>query len=128
MVEIGPVTAAAKVGATQMIGFFTIFPIWSIEVPRPCDTTPPHPFSRKLTVAKPTICAQHPATQAPPAKRKPSEVPFAKATSKAEAEKIMAQMAALEMGRVKMIPMTTETTIPMRSGWKVVAQEMKSPR
>ena len=34
----------------------------------PWLTKPPHPFSRKLMTAKPTICAQQPTTAAPPAR------------------------------------------------------------
>ena len=35
IVEIGPHTAAASVGAIQIAGFLQILPIWSIEVPSP---------------------------------------------------------------------------------------------
>ena len=53
MVEMGPVTAEAKMGASQITGFFTMLPIWSMEVPNPWETIPPQRFSRKLITAKP---------------------------------------------------------------------------
>ena len=34
-VAIGPVMAEANVGGIQILGFFTILPIWSMEVPKP---------------------------------------------------------------------------------------------
>ena len=72
----------------------------------PCATTPPHLFSRKEMTAKPTICAQHPATAAPPA------IPVIP---------IIAQIAAELTGRVRTIPTTTEIIIPIRKGSIVVA-------
>ena len=84
-----------------MSGLRMMLPICSIEVPMPCDTMPPQPLSAKLMTAKPTICAQQPASAAPPAKPvKPSA----------------AQIAADEMGSVSAIPTTTETRMPMRKG------------
>ena len=67
---------------------------------------PPQPFSRKLITAKPTICAQQPATAAPPAS------PVRLRTE---------QMAAEEMGSVRAIPTKTDTRIPIRKGWSAVA-------
>ena len=51
---IGPVTADTNVGTIHILGFFTILPIWSMLVPRPCDIMPFQPFSRKLSTANPT--------------------------------------------------------------------------
>ncbi len=34
-VAIGPVMADVRIGAIQILGFLTIFPIWSMEVPIP---------------------------------------------------------------------------------------------
>ena len=67
-VAIGPVTAEASVGAIHTLGFLTMFPICSIDVPMPCEIRPPHLFSLNEMAAKPIICAQHPATAAPPAR------------------------------------------------------------
>ncbi len=89
-----------------------MFPIWSMEVPSPWLTRPPQRFSRKERTAKPTIWAQHPATAAPPAR---------------PVRAMAAQMAAEEMGRVRATPMTTETRMPMRKGWRMVAHLTKSP-
>ena len=88
-------------GAIQILGFLTIFPICSIDVPRPWAKSPPIPFSRKLNTAKPIICAQHPAVAAPPAR--PSRLS-------------MIQMAALLIGRVSAIPIRAETSIPIKNG------------
>ena len=55
-------------GAIQMRGLRTMLGICSIDVPMPWLTRPPQRFSRKLITAKPTICAQQPATAAPPAR------------------------------------------------------------
>ena len=69
-------------------------------------------FSLKLITAKPTICAQHPATAAPPAKPvKPKA----------------AQIAAELIGKVKATPIITETIIPIIKGFKVVAQTTSLP-
>ena len=100
-VAMGPVMAEVRMAGIQMRGLRTMLPICSIEVPRPCDTRPPQPFSLKLITAKPTIWAQHPATAAPPAKPvRPSA----------------AQMAAEEMGNVRKMPTATDTTMPMAKG------------
>ena len=108
----GPVTAETTMGAIQMRGLRTMLPIWSMEVPRPCETRPPQPFSRNDIVAKPTICAQHPATAAPPARPvRPSA----------------AQIAADEIGSVSAIPTSTETATPIRKGCSSVARITRSP-
>ena len=93
--------AEAKVGAIQIRGFLMMLGTWSMEVPKPWATKPPHLFSRKLMTANPTICAQHPATAAPPARPVSPRA---------------AQMAALLMGRVRATPTSTETKMPMRKG------------
>ena len=111
-VAIGPVTAEASVGGIHIFGFFTILPIWSIEVPSPWETTPPQPFSRKDITAKPTIWAQHPATAAPPAN------PVSESA---------AQIAAEEIGSVRAIPTTTDTKIPIKKGASSVAHMMTPP-
>ena len=87
-------------------------PICSIDVPMPWDTRPPQRFSLKLITAKPTICAQHPATAAPPA---------------SPVRESAAQIAALEMGSVRAMPTTTDTRIPIRNGCSSVAHIMKMP-
>ena len=102
----------ARVGAIQILGFFTMFPIWSMEVPRPWAKRPPQPFSLKLMTAKPTIWAQQPAVAAPPAR--PSR-------------DSMIQMAALLMGRVRAMPMRADTRIPMKKGCISVAVLTISP-
>ena len=84
--------ADASVGGSQILGFLTMFPIWSIEVPIPCAKRPPHLFSLKLITAKPTICAQQPATAAPPA---------------SPVSESAAQIAALLIGSVSAIPTIT---------------------
>ena len=89
-----------------------MFPICSIEVPRPCDTRPPTLFSLKEITAKPTIWAQQPATAAPPAR------PVSRSA---------AQIAAEEMGSVSAIPTITETRIPIRKGWSSVAHMIRFP-
>ena len=104
--------AEARVGGIQILGFFTILGIWSILVPTPWATRPPQRFSLKLMTAKPTIWAQQPATAAPPARpTRPKE----------------AQMAAEEMGRVRAMPTSTDTTMPMKKGCSSVAHMMAWP-
>ena len=100
-VAIGPVMAEVMMGGSQIKGLRTILPICSMEVPMPCETSPPHLFSLKDMNAKPTIWAQQPATAAPPA---------------SPVSPSAAQMAAEEMGSVRAIPTTTETMMPMRKG------------
>ncbi len=95
-----------------MRGFLTMLPICSIDVPIPCEITPPQRFSRKEMAAKPIICAQHPANAAPPASPvKPNA----------------AQMAADEIGSVSAMPTKTETSIPIQNGCKPVAHIITSP-
>ena len=65
--ESAPVISEHIVGGSQITGFLTILPIWSILVPSPWAITPLHLFAAKLITAKPTICAQQPAVAAPPA-------------------------------------------------------------
>ena len=111
-VAMGPVMAEVKVAGIQIFGFRTMLPIWSMEVPRPWETRPPHLFSRKDSTAKPTIWAQHPATAAPPAR---------------PVRPRAAQMAALEMGSVSAMPTMTETKMPMKKGCSSVAHMMRLP-
>ena len=100
-VAMGPVIAAVNVGGTQRMGFFSRLGTSSIEVPRPMEASPLSLFSRYEQTAKPTICAQHPATAAPPARpTRPRP----------------AQMAAELMGRVRIIPTMTDTRMPIRKG------------
>ena len=95
-----------------MRGLRNMLPIWSILVPMPWLTSPPHLFSRKLITANPTICAQHPASAAPPASPvSPSP----------------AQIAAELIGRVSAIPTIVDTRIPIRKGCCCVAQMMSFP-
>src|SRR5574344_3165445 len=100
-VATGPVIALVRIGAIHTFGFLTILPIWSIEVPRPCAKSPPHLFSLKLNTANPTICAQQPATAAPPARPVRPKA---------------AQLAAELIGSVSAIPMIAETIIPIQNG------------
>ena len=111
-VAMGPVMAEASVGGIQMRGFLTMLPIWSMEVPRPWLMMPPQRFSRKDMTAKPTICAQQPATAAPPARPVSPRA---------------AQMAAEEMGRVRAMPTMTETRMPIKKGCSSVAHMMTCP-
>ncbi len=99
-------------GAIQMRGFFTIFPICSMDVPMPWETSPPHLFSGNDITANPTICAQQPATAAPPA---------------SPVSPRAAQIAADEIGSVSATPTTSETRIPIRNGCSSVAHMIKSP-
>ena len=78
----------------------------------PVRKSPPHLFSRKLSTAKPTMLAQHPATAAPPA---------SPVSPKA------AQIAALLIGSVSAIPTITETKIPIKNGCNSVAHIMAFP-
>ena len=66
-VEIGPRMALVMIGGSQINGFLTILGTCNIDVPIPCANRPPIPFSRKLAVANPIICAQHPIVAAPAA-------------------------------------------------------------
>lgn len=113
MVDTGPRMAAVRVGAIQIAGFFMMLPIWSIDVPKPCEMSPPIPLSLKLMIAKPIICAQQPAVAAPAAS--PS-IPS------------ITQMATELMGRVRAQPTMTETVIPIQNGLSLVALFTTSPR
>lgn len=75
----------------------------------PWLTRPPQRFSRKESTAKPTMLAQQPATAAPPA---------------SPVRPNAAQMAAEEMGRVRAMPTSTDTTMPIQKGWSTVASLM----
>ena len=83
-----------------------------MDVPRPWETRPPQRFSRKDITAKPTICAQQPATAAPPAR---------------PVNPRAAQMAAEEIGSVSAIPTMTETRMPIQNGCSSVASMIRSP-
>ena len=117
---LGPVTAEAITGGIQRRGFFTRLGICSILVPIPWETSPPQRFSRKDITAKPTICAQHPATAAPPAIAKPTSPPIPERPR-------AAHIAAEEMGKVSAIPTTTETTRPITKGCWSIAQLISVP-
>ena len=72
-----------------------------MDVPIPCEISPPHLFSGNEIIAKPTICAQQPASAAPPASPvRPSA----------------AHIAADEIGSVSATPTKSETNIPIRNG------------
>ena len=96
-----------------MRGFLTMLPICSMEVPSPCATRPPQPFSAKLMTAKPTIWAQHPAVAAPPARPVSPSVK---------------QMAAELMGSVSTMPTSTETRMPIQKGSSSVARMISAPK
>ena len=78
----------------------------------PCEIRPPQRFSRKDMTANPTICAQQPASAAPPA------IPVSPSA---------AQIAAEEIGSVNAMPTMTETKIPINNGCKLVAHIIKLP-
>ena len=111
-VAIGPVIALATIGGIQIRGLFTILPICSIEVPSPWLTSPPQRFSRNDMTANPTICAQQPATAAPPA---------------SPVSESAAQIAAEDTGSVRRIPTMTETRMPIHSGCSSVASITSRP-
>lgn len=54
-VASGPVIAEASVGGSYIAGWRIILGIWSMLVPIPCESSPPHLLSRKDMTAKPTI-------------------------------------------------------------------------
>ena len=112
-VAMGPVIADTMMGGSQVFGFLTILGICSMDVPRPWDTRPPQRFSLKLMNAKPIICAQQPATAAPPARPVRDRA---------------AQMAAELMGRVRAMPTRTATTMPIRKGCSFVAESIIRPK
>ena len=76
-------------------------------VPMPCEIRPLTPFSLKLATAKPIICAEQPATAAPPAIAKTSRFSIAVALVA-----IATQIAADDVGIVSKIPITTATNTP----------------
>ena len=111
-VAIGPVIAAVRVGAIHTRGLRMMFGICSIDVPMPWLTRPPQRFSLNDMTAKPTICAQQPATAAPPAR------PVSPSTE---------QIAAEEIGSVSATPTSTDTAMPIQNGWSFVAWSMTRP-
>ena len=100
-------------GAIQIRGLRMMFGICSMEVPSPWDTSPPQRFSLKLMTAKPTICAQQPATAAPPAR------PVSCRTE---------QIAAEEIGSVSATPTSTDTAMPIQKGRSLVARSIMRPK
>ena len=132
-VAIGPVIAEVITGGSQRTGFFIRFGTWSMEVPRPCATNPPIPLSGKLKIAKPSICAQHPAVAAPPASASPFQTSIVTLPSAIPARTapplmpIAAQIAAELIGSVRTTPTTTDTMIPIQNGLKSVAHPIKEP-
>ena len=98
-VAIGPNIALATIGGIQIIGFLIIFGTWSIDVPNPWAKSPFHLFALKLITAKPTIWAAHPTVEAPAAiPDRPSII----------------DNAAELIGNVNIIPIITETAIPIK--------------
>ena len=83
-----------------------------MDVPIPCARSPPNLFSRKLATANPTILQQHPIVAAPAA----SPDRFRITPSAAEL-----------IGKVRIIPIRTETTIPMINGCCSVPQLIRDP-
>ena len=75
--------------------------------------SPENPFSLKLATANPTIFAQHPTVAAPPA----NPLKFS----------IIANAAEL-IGSVNIIPINTDTNIPIIIGCLFTAQLIISPR
>lgn len=101
-----------------MRGFFMTLGICSILVPIPCDMSPDQRFSLKLMTAKPTMWQQQPTTAAPPARSIASLVLLSA---------IATHIAALDVGRVSKIPITTAIIIPIKNGVNSVARAMPSP-
>ncbi len=112
-VAIGPVIAEVTIGAIQIRGLRIMLGICSMEVPMPWLIRPPHLFSLKDITANPTICAQQPATAAPPAR------PVRPSTE---------QMAAEEIGSVSAMPTRTETAMPIQKGCSLVAWSIRMPK
>ena len=83
-----------------------------MEVPIPCAIRPPNLFSRKLATANPIILQQHPTVAAPAARP--------------DRFRMMPSAAEL-IGRVRIIPMRTDTMIPIRNGCCSVPQLMSDP-
>ena len=112
-VAIGPVMAAANVGGIHVKGFFMMLGICNIDVPMPCETSPPQRFSLNDITANPTIWAQHPAVAAPAA------IP----------DRPMAiHKAALLIGNVNAIPTETDTMTPIMKGRNSVAFSINLPK
>ena len=65
-------------------------------MPSPCDKSPPVLFSLKLITAKPIICAEQPATAAPPAR--PVKPSAAQIAAKARFAKVSAAVRAILAG------------------------------
>ncbi len=89
-----------------------MFGTCSMDVPIPCASSPLNLFSRKLAAAKPTILQQQPIVAAPAASP--------------ERFKIM-PIAAELIGIVRIIPMSTDTIMPMKNGCCSVPQLIKEP-
>ena len=81
-------------------------------------------FPADLVVSNPVIVAAQAAAQAAISAQIAEELRL----KAAEEEKIAAHIAALDMGSVSTTPITTERTIPISRGWKVVAVAMNTPR
>ena len=93
----------------------------------PCEMRPPTPFSLKDATANPTMWQAHPTAAAPPARSMaltcsalaPVPVKIGEATA--------TQMAALEVGMVRSMPMITDITMPMTKGVALVAIAISVP-
>ena len=88
-VAMGPVMAEARVGGIQILGVADDVAHLEHGGPQSLRHQAAPPVLPKERMAKPTIWAQHPATAAPPAK---------------PVRPRAAQMAALEMGKVRATP------------------------
>ena len=119
-VASGPAIADAKIVGSQIRGFFMMFGICSIDVPKPCDTSPPKRFSLNDITAKPTICAQHPTIAAPPARANP----FSLEAAFNPVSESAAQIAAELIGKVSAMPTSTDTMSPITNGACSVLQPM----
>ena len=98
-----------------MSGCFIMLGICNMLVPIPCEISPPTPFSLNDITAKPTICAAHPTTAAPPASIIASDV---------LPDAIAIHIAADEVGIVKSMPITTDITTPIIKGCAVTEISM----
>ena len=105
--------ALAIIGGNHIIGFFIILGTWSIDVPRPWANKPFQPFALKLITAKPIIWAEQPTVAAPAARP--------------DRDRIIERAAEL-IGRVNIIPINTETAIPIKNGCSSVDTRINSPR
>ena len=111
-VDTGPSMALAMMAGSQITGLRMILPICSMLVPSPCARRPPILFSRKLATAKPTMLQQQPTTAAPAAR------PFR--------SNIMPSAAEL-IGSVRIMPISTDTIMPIKSGCCSVPQLIREP-